>query len=111
MNAVARFRELHSAGCFVMPNPWDAGSARLLEGLGFPALATTSAGCAWSRGCRDNHVPLEAVLAHLEAIASAGRPLGIDSALTNPDHGRPVHCSARVSWHGPQRLCLWNRML
>ena len=50
----SRFRALHQAGCFVMPNPWDIGSAHLLAKLGFPALATTSAGFAWSIGRRDN---------------------------------------------------------
>ena len=52
------FRHLHEAGCFVIPNPWDCGSARLLAGLGFPALATTSSGFAWSLGRSDNHVSL-----------------------------------------------------
>jgi 2-methylisocitrate lyase-like PEP mutase family enzyme len=63
------FRALHQSGCFVMPNPWDLGSARLLASLGFPALATTSAGFAWSLGRLDNHVTLEEALAHLRAIA------------------------------------------
>lgn len=65
------FRALHASGCFVMPNPWDAGSARLLEGLGFTALATTSAGFAWSMGKADNRVALNDVLAHLRAIVAA----------------------------------------
>jgi 2-methylisocitrate lyase-like PEP mutase family enzyme len=63
------FRQLHQSGCFVMPNPWDLGSARVLAGLGFPALATTSSGFAWSVGRRDNQVSLEEALAHLRAIA------------------------------------------
>src|SRR4051794_40248743 len=66
-----RFHQLHQSGCFVMPNPWDPGSARLLEQLGFPALATTSAGFAWSMARRDNHVTLEIVLAHLRAMSAA----------------------------------------
>lgn len=65
------FRRLHQSGCFVMPNPWDAGSARYLATLGFPALATTSAGLAWTLGRHDNHVTLDEVLAHLSAIAAA----------------------------------------
>ena len=65
------FRQLHESGCFVIPNPWDAGSARLLEQLGFRALATTSAGCAWSLGRRDNHVSVDEALAHCRAIAGA----------------------------------------
>jgi methylisocitrate lyase len=68
---VTRFRELHASGCFVIPNPWDEGSARVLEQLGFPALATTSSGFAWSRGRADNHVTLDEALAHFDAIAHA----------------------------------------
>jgi methylisocitrate lyase len=67
---IARFHELHASGCFVMPNPWDAGSARLLAGLGFPALATTSSGFAWTRGVADNHVTLDDTLDHLRAIVA-----------------------------------------
>lgn len=70
-NTIDRFRELHASGCFVMPNPWDAGSARLLEQMGFRALATTSSGFAWSLGRADNHVTLEQALAHFRAISSA----------------------------------------
>lgn len=66
-----RFRQLHQSGCFVIPNPWDLGSARLLTQLGFSALATTSSGFAWSMGRRDNHVSLPETLAHLRAIAHA----------------------------------------
>ena len=68
---VAEFRRLHSFGIFVMPNPWDAGSARALERLGFQALATTSAGFAWTTGRADNQVPLEAVIEHLRAVVDA----------------------------------------
>ena len=65
------FRQLHESGCFVIPNPWDCGSARLLGALGFPALATTSSGFAWTLGRFDNHVSLEEALAHLRAITRA----------------------------------------
>ena len=65
------FRRLHESGCFVMPNPWDRGSAVALERLGFPALATTSAGFAWSRGRRDGGVPLDEALEHLRDVARA----------------------------------------
>jgi 2-methylisocitrate lyase-like PEP mutase family enzyme len=65
------FRRLHEAGCFVIPNPWDPGSARLLEALGFPALATTSSGFAWSRGKPDNQVGLEQTLGMLRDITTA----------------------------------------
>jgi 2-methylisocitrate lyase-like PEP mutase family enzyme len=63
------FRALHRSGCFVIPNPWDPGSARLLVQLGFPALATTSSGFAWSKGRPDNGVSLEETLGHLRTIA------------------------------------------
>ncbi len=67
----AAFHRLHEAGIFVMPNPWDLGSAVTLERMGFPALATTSAGFAWSMGLPDAAVALEDALAHLRAIAGA----------------------------------------
>src|SRR6267143_1813208 len=65
------FRQLHESGCFIVPNPWDLGSARLLAQLGFPALATTSSGFAWSLGRPDNGVSLDEALAHLRSIATA----------------------------------------
>ena len=73
------FRALHQSGCFVIPNPWDAGSARYLESLGFKALATTSSGFAWSRARADNHVERDTVLAHLaEIVAATGLPVNAD---------------------------------
>ena len=68
---VTDFRRLHDAGCFVLPNPWDIGSARVLVGLGFKAVATTSAGLAWSLGRRDNEISVELSLSHLRTIAAA----------------------------------------
>ncbi|MEO7423121.1 MAG: isocitrate lyase/phosphoenolpyruvate mutase family protein [Ornithinibacter sp.] len=68
---VAAFTLLHSAGCFVMPNPWDPGSARALEQLGFKALATTSAGLSWTLGLTDAHVTRDQVLDHLRLITGA----------------------------------------
>ena len=65
------FRALHASGCFVIPNPWDVGSARYLQGLGFKALATTSSGLAWSLGQPDNAVSRDKVLAHLSAMVAA----------------------------------------
>jgi 2-methylisocitrate lyase-like PEP mutase family enzyme len=65
------FRALHERGCFVIPNPWDAGSARYLQHLGFKALATTSSGAAWSQGLPDTAVARDAVLAHIAAIVAA----------------------------------------
>jgi 2-methylisocitrate lyase-like PEP mutase family enzyme len=65
------FRELHAAGTFVIPNPWDVGSAKYLQGLGFKALASTSSGLAWSLGRSDNKLSREAVLSHLIDIVNA----------------------------------------
>src|SRR5947208_7791593 len=67
----ATLRTLHASGCFVIPNPWDIGSARYLQTLGFKALATTSSGCAWSLGRPDNAVGLDDMLAHLRALSDA----------------------------------------
>lgn len=76
-----RFHELHAADeLFVMPNPWDAGSARILESLGFPALATTSSGFANSIGVDDGHVELDVLLAHVATLTAAiDVPLNVDS--------------------------------
>src|ERR1051326_8875667 len=67
------FRTLHEEGCFVMPNPWDVGSARYLQHLGFPALATTSAGFAFSQGLPDSDAAVgrERSLSHIAEIAAA----------------------------------------
>lgn len=65
------FRNLHEAGCFVIPNPWDPGTARVLAQLGFPALATTSSGSAWAVGRRDHGPSLQQTLEHLRAMVSS----------------------------------------
>jgi 2-methylisocitrate lyase-like PEP mutase family enzyme len=65
------FRKLHETGCFALPNPWDVGSARALQHLGFKAVASTSAGFAWSIGRSDNRVTIEDVLQHLAALCGA----------------------------------------
>lgn len=70
-SAVAKFRELHQTGCFVLPNPWDIGTTIFLEHLGFKALASTSAGFAFARGKPDGGVSLEEMLSHLREIAAA----------------------------------------
>ncbi|WP_156785659.1 isocitrate lyase/phosphoenolpyruvate mutase family protein [Stenotrophomonas sp. LM091] len=67
----AAFRALHDDGCFVLPNPWDAGSARYLHSLGFQALASTSSGYAWSQAQADGTLTLEETLAHLHSLAAA----------------------------------------
>jgi 2-methylisocitrate lyase-like PEP mutase family enzyme len=79
-DARARFRELHRSGIFVMPNPWDIGSARILADLGFPALATTSHGHAASLGKRDQQVTRDELVAHAAALAAAvDVPLNLDA--------------------------------
>ena len=67
----ASFRQLHHSGCFVMPNPWDLGSALWLQSLGFAALASSSAGVAWAHGLADNHISLDLALDHLRALVQA----------------------------------------
>ena len=67
----ATFRKMHESGCFVLPNPFDVGSAKALQQLGFKALASTSAGFAWSIGKADNRVTLDDVLQHLTALCGA----------------------------------------
>jgi len=73
LSAIETFRRLHQSGCFVLPNPWDAGSAIYLEKIGFKALATTSAGFAFSKGFADGpaHVTLDLMLDHFREIAAA----------------------------------------
>jgi len=76
---VQRFRALHESGCFVVPNPYDPGSARALEQLGFPAVATTSAGFAWSLARPDNGITIDDALTHLDAVCAAVRiPVSAD---------------------------------
>jgi 2-methylisocitrate lyase-like PEP mutase family enzyme len=73
------FRKLHEAGCFVIPNPWNVGTARYLQGLGFPALATTSSGYAHSEGHADGALNLDQVLEHFSELAEAADvPLNAD---------------------------------
>lgn len=73
------FHRLHESGCFLIPNPWDVGSARWLQGLGFKALASTSSGFAWSCARPDNGVPREMALAHLaELVAATDVPVNAD---------------------------------
>ena len=83
----ARFRALHeSEQLFVMPNPWDVGSARLLQSAGFEALATTSAGFAWSLGRLDQTVSRDELVAHVATLAAAtDLPLNVDSERCYPD--------------------------
>jgi 2-methylisocitrate lyase-like PEP mutase family enzyme len=87
MSAADRFRALHARDqLFVMPNPWDAGSARLLASLGFEALATTSSGHAWSLGKLDGSVSRDELVEHVASVAEATPlPLNVDSERCFPD--------------------------
>jgi 2-methylisocitrate lyase-like PEP mutase family enzyme len=73
------FHRLHESGCFAIPNPWDVGSAKYLQGLGFKALATTSSGFAWSHGHRDGAMSRDRVLDHLtEMVEATDLPINAD---------------------------------
>ena len=93
---VREFHRLHRSGCFVIPNPWDLGSARLLAQLGFPALATTSSGFAWSLGRPDNHVSLAEALAHVRAIAG-GVPVPVSADFEGGFATAPEEVGANVA--------------
>jgi 2-methylisocitrate lyase-like PEP mutase family enzyme len=94
----SRFRQLHERGeIFVMPNPWDVGSAKLLESLGFEALATTSAGFAWSIGKLDQHVTRDELIGHVRAVSSAtSLPLNVDSERCYPNEPGGVAETVRL---------------
>jgi 2-methylisocitrate lyase-like PEP mutase family enzyme len=80
MDRCETFRLLHAEGLFVMPNPWDVGSAVRLQAMGFPALATTSSGFAWSIGKQDQQVTRDELLRHVEALVAAIEvPLNVDA--------------------------------
>jgi 2-methylisocitrate lyase-like PEP mutase family enzyme/GNAT superfamily N-acetyltransferase len=77
------YRKLHESGCFVQPNPWDAGTARWLRAQGFPALATTSAGFAWTKGRSDMDVPLDMMLGHIAELVEAVPDLPVNADFEN----------------------------
>jgi len=89
------FRELHRSGCFVVPNPWDRGSARLLAGLGFRALATTSSGFAASRGRTDHDVTLDGTLDALRSIAESVK-IPVNADFEGGFAAMPVDVGANV---------------
>lgn len=94
-SAVAQFRALHESGCFVLPNPWDIGTAVYLQHLGFKALATTSAGFAFSRGKADGGVSLDEMLAHIDEIVAA-TTLPVNADLLNGFAHDPEEVAANV---------------
>jgi len=98
LSAVSRFHELHANGCFVLPNPWDVGSAIYLQHLGFEALATTSAGFAFSRGLPDSvaAVPRDLVLDHFrEIVGATSLPVNADFQTGYADE--PAGVAANVA--------------
>lgn len=97
---VDAFRTLHQAGCFVMPNPWDIGSARWLRGQGFKALASTSAGFAFTQGRADQDVPRDMMLAHLAELVKAVPDLPINADFENGYADTPDGVGANV------KLCI-----
>ena len=92
----AEFARLHEAGCFVMPNPWDAGSARYLQTLGFKALASTSAGMAWAMGRPDGGVSVDEVLEHLRMLVGA-TSLPVNADFENGFADAPEGVAANVA--------------
>src|SRR6186997_3112939 len=89
------FRALHEGEPFIIPNPWDAGSARVLEALGFEALATTSSGLAFTLGRLDGSVTLDEVVEHVGGLAGAtALPISVD--LENGYGPRPDEAAAAI---------------
>ncbi len=93
---IEAFRRLHDTGCFVMPNPWDEGSARWLRGQGFKALASTSAGFAFTQGRADQDVPRDMMLAHLAALVKAVPDLPVNADFENGYADTPDGVAANV---------------
>ena len=94
-SAAAKFRAMHESRCFVLPNPWDIGTAIYLQHLGFEALATTSAGCAFSRGKRDGGVPRDEMLPHIREIVGA-TALPVNADFLNGFADDPEDVAANV---------------
>ena len=92
----AGFRALHREGCFVLPNPWDIGSAQRLEKLGFAALASTSAGLAWTLGRRDNELSCDIVLDHLRSLCDA-TDLPVNADFEDGFASEPASVAANVT--------------
>src|SRR3979490_1443889 len=97
-SAIEQFRALHESGCFVLPNPWDAGSAVYLRHLGFKALATTSAGFAFTQGLSDSvsAVPRDMMLAHIRAVVEV-TPLPVNADFQTGYADEPEGVAANVT--------------
>jgi len=98
-SVIEKFRTLHQSGCFILPNPWDVGTAVYLHHLGFEAVATTSAGFAFSRGKQDGAVPRDEMLAHIHEIVEA-TPLPVNADFQSGYADQPGDVAANV------QLCL-----
>jgi 2-methylisocitrate lyase-like PEP mutase family enzyme len=98
-DAVEEFRALHESGCFVLPNPWDRGTAIYLHRLGFKALATTSAGFAFARGKADGEVPRDEMLAHIRDMVTT-TPLPVNADFLNGYADEPESVAENV------KLCI-----
>ena len=97
LSAATQFRALHESGCFVLPNPWNIGTAIYLERIGFKALATTSAGYAFSRGKPDGAVPRDEMLAHIrEIVAATSLPVNADFMAGYADEPQGVAGNVRL---------------
>src|SRR5213592_2318746 len=97
LSAATKFRAMHESGCFVLPNPWNIGTAIYLEHLGFEALATTSAGFAFSRGKRDGGVPRDEMLDHIREIVEAtSLPVNADFLAGYADEPEGVAANVRL---------------
>jgi len=97
ISVVAKFRAIHESGCFVLPNPWDIGTTIYLERLGFEALATTSAGFAFSRGKSDGAIPRDEMLAHIREIVKAtALPVNADFLAGYADQPKDVAANVRL---------------
>src|SRR5439155_13513999 len=99
LSLVTKFRAMHESGCFVLPNPWDIATAIYLERLGFKALATTSAGFAFSRGKPDGGVSRDEMLAHIHEIVEA-TSLPVNADFLNGFADTPENVAANV------KLCI-----
>src|SRR4030095_2782810 len=95
-SGTAKFRKMHESGCFVLPNPWDIGTTIYLENLGFEALATTSAGVAFSRGKREGGVRRDEMLAHIrEMVEATTLPVNADFLAGYADEPEGVAANVR----------------
>ena len=114
-SVIEKFRTLHQSGCFILPNPWDVGTAVYLHHLGFEAVATTSAGFAFSRGKQDGAVPRDEMLAHIHEIVEA-TPLPVNVLVSGFNHHLSIGQLSdlgvrRISIGSGLALVAWNAFI